>query len=100
MQSTEWPPCLPPSRTLAVSILAAPALADPAPAAASPDELKSRFILYLFLQKITLGGYSRQPNAVFRMASDQKNIPFPTVNGGHSRQASAVFRVTLLLFPC
>ncbi len=56
--------------------------------------------LSLFLQKTTSGSYSRQANAVFRMASDQKNIPSPTVNGGHSRQANAVFQVTLLLFPC
>ncbi len=42
MQSTEWPPSfLPPPRTLAVSVLVAAALADPAPAVASPNELVS-----------------------------------------------------------
>ncbi len=88
MQSTEWPPSLlPPSRTLAVSILVAAALADPAPVAASPGELEARFTLSLFLQKLTLRGCSRRANAVFRMASDPKTTP-----GGRSRQANAVFR--------
>ena len=31
--------------------------------------------LFLFLQKLTLRGYSRRANAVFRMASDQKQFP-------------------------
>ncbi len=70
MQSTEWPLCLPPSRTLAVSVLVASASADPAPAAASPNGLEARFILFLFLQRLTLRGYSGRANAVFRMVSD------------------------------
>ena len=31
--------------------------------------------LFLFLQKLTLRGCSRRANAVFRMASDQKQLP-------------------------
>ncbi len=54
MQSMEWPPYLPPTRTLAVSVLAAPAPVGLAPAAASPDELEARSILSLFLQRLTL----------------------------------------------
>ncbi len=77
IQSTEWPPSLlPPSRTLrlAVSVLVAAALADPAPVAASPDELEAHFMLSLFLQKLTLRGCSRLFE-VFRMASDPKQLP-------------------------
>ena len=100
MQSTEWPPSFLPPRTPAVSVLIVAALAHPAPAVASPNELVST-------PAETPGGYSRQANAVFRMGlrakrtffwstwpSAQKNIPSPKVNGGHSRQANAVFRVT------
>ena len=52
MQSTERPPCLPPSRTLAVSVLVAAVLSAPVPpgllpAAASPDGPEARFILSL-----------------------------------------------------
>ncbi len=70
--------------------------------------------LFLFLQKLTLRGCWRRANAVFRVASDQtqlpeavrskpmqssgrppdqRNIPSLNVNGGRSRQANAVFGV-------
>ncbi len=65
MQSTEWPPLLPPPRTLA----------DPASAAASPAD--ARFIMSQFLQKITSGGYSRRANAVFRVASTREKYSIP-----------------------
>ncbi len=57
---------LPPPRTPTVPVLAARAPADPAPAGASPEP---RFIMSLFLQKITSGGHLRRANAVFRVAS-------------------------------
>ena len=60
---------LPPSRTPAVPILAASAPADLTPAGASPDGPEPRFIMSLFLQKITPGGHSGRANAVFRVAS-------------------------------
>ena len=111
MRSMARPPFfLPPPETPAVSVLAvAAALAGPAPAAASPDELVP------VPAELTLRGCSRRANAVFRMASHrkqfpeavrskpmqsserppgQKNIPSPNVNRGRSRQANAVFRVT------
>ncbi len=74
MQSVEWPPCLPPSRTLAVPSLLLLLLAAPAPAAASPDGPEPCFVMSMFMQKIASGGYSGQANAVFRMAFNRNTF--------------------------
>ncbi len=84
MQSTEWPPSLPLQEFLLCPSLLLLLLADPAPAAASPNELvpvpaetnsrrlfeASQCSLRNGLRTKTIsGGYSGQVNAVFRVAS-------------------------------
>ncbi len=76
MQSTEWLPYLPPARTPTAPSLLLLLLADPAPAAASPEGPEPRFTMSLFLQKITSGDYSRQANAVSGVASTEKHSVF------------------------